>query len=75
MINAEQIKGARAMLSWSAQKLANESGLGLATIQRMENRGTAKSTVENLEAVQNALSEYIEFIPKNGDGGVGMRMK
>jgi transcriptional regulator with XRE-family HTH domain len=36
MICSGQIKAARAMLGWSAQDLANESGVGPATIRRYE---------------------------------------
>ncbi len=77
MITSEQIKGARGMLGWSAQELANKSGLGLATIQRMENRGTGKSTAENLQAVQSALNEagimFLEAGEHSAEGGKGIR--
>jgi DNA-binding XRE family transcriptional regulator len=36
IITACQVRAARAMLTWSKQKLAQEAGLGEATIGRME---------------------------------------
>ncbi len=75
MITSEQIRGARGMTGWSSRELAEKAGLGLATIQRMENRGTGSSTAANVDAVQRALEAAgIEFISENG-GGAGVRFK
>lgn len=75
MLTIEQIRGARGMLGWSARELAENSGLGLATIQRMESRGPGASSATNVEAVKAALEKAgIEFIPQNG-GGVGVRFR
>ncbi|WP_282608960.1 helix-turn-helix transcriptional regulator [Pelagibius sp. Alg239-R121] len=75
MISSEQIRGARGMVGWSSRELAEKAGLGLATIQRMENRGTGASTAANVEAVTRALAAAgIEFIAENG-GGAGVRFK
>lgn len=75
MIEAKQIRGARGMLGWSARELALRSGLGLATIQRMETRGTAVSSLHNVQTVKDTLEEAgIVFIPGNGEGpGVRIR--
>ncbi len=64
MITAEQIRGARAMLRWSAKALADHSGLSLATIQRMEaTRGVPTSSAKNVEIVQRTFEDAgIEFI-------------
>ncbi|WP_417831626.1 helix-turn-helix domain-containing protein [Terasakiella sp.] len=79
MLTSEQIKGARGLLNWSARELAEKCSLGLATIQRMENRGTAKSTVENLIAVKTALENagiiFIEEGAQSLNGGAGVRLK
>jgi predicted transcriptional regulator len=76
MITAEQIRGARAMLRWTASELADASGVSLPTIQRMEvRRGVPKSTATNLDLIQRALEKAgIEFIDENG-GGPGVRFK
>ena len=76
MITAQQIRGARGMLRWSAGKLAEMSGVSVPTIQRMESvDGVPKSTATNLQAVIQALEAAgIEFIEPNG-GGPGVRLK
>ena len=68
MITAEQIRGARAMLRWSAKALADRSGLGIATIQRMEaTRGVPTSSARNVEIIQRTLEDAgIHFIDHLG---------
>ena len=39
MLTSDQIRAARALIRWSAQNLANESGISWKTIQRMEDAG------------------------------------
>ena len=76
MITAEQIRGARAILRWSAQKLAEQTGVSWPTIQRMEaSEGVPSSISKNLLAVQRTLEEAgIRFIDENG-GGAGVRLR
>ena len=77
-ISKEQIRAGRALVGLSAGDLAEKTGLGLSTIQRMENRGTGSSTMANVEAVQAALEkEGVIFLPasQNIDGGAGVRLK
>ena len=66
MIVSQQIRAARAALRWSAQKLADESGLSLATIQRMEaGEGVPTGLASNVQEVQSALQRAgIEFIER-----------
>ena len=78
MITAEQIRGARAMLRWSAKDLADRSGLGIATIQRMEaTRGVPTSSARNVEVIQRTLEDAgIQFIDEERDGaGPGVRLE
>ncbi len=75
MLVKEQIRAGRALVGMSAQDLAKEAGVGLSTVQRMENRGPSASSVANLDAVQRALEAAgVEFIAENG-GGAGVRLK
>jgi len=70
------MRSARVLLRWTAEKLAGQSGVGLATIKRAEaSDGEVRMIPANLSAVQRALEDGgIEFIPENG-GGVGVRLK
>ncbi len=76
MLTSDQIRGARAMVRWSASKLAEMSGVSLPTIQRMESAsGVPKSLSTNLQAIQKALEEAgIIFIDENDDGS-GVRLR
>ena len=76
MITSEQIRGARAMLRWSAKKLAEESGLSWPTIQRMESAvGVPSGLSKNLDLVQRTLEEAgIIFIGED-DEGPGVRLR
>ena len=76
MITAEQIRGARAMLRWSAKQLAEQAGLSWPTVQRMEStQGVPSGLSKNLELVQRALEGAgIIFIDED-DEGPGVRLK
>jgi ribosome-binding protein aMBF1 (putative translation factor) len=76
MLNAAQIRAARALLRWSAQDLAQHSALGVTTIRRAELTEAATSmTVSNDLAVRRALEAAgVEFIDENG-GGAGVRLR
>ena len=76
MITAEQIRGARAMLRWSAKQLAEQAGLSWPTVQRMEStQGVPSGLSRNLELVQRALEGAgIIFIDED-DEGPGVRLK
>jgi ribosome-binding protein aMBF1 (putative translation factor) len=75
-LSSPQIRAARGLLRWSAEDLAREAALGLATIRRAEGAELETSmTVANDLAVRRALeSAGVEFIDENG-GGPGVRLK
>ena len=67
---------ARAALRWTAQRLAEQSGVSWATIQRVEATDSVPSTLsKNLDAIQRALEAGgVGFIDSD-DGGVGVRLR
>lgn len=75
-MNGAQIRGARAMLGWSAGQLAAASKVSLATIQRAESEnGQVRMTAANAEAIRRTLeSAGVQFIDQNG-GGPGVRLR
>jgi transcriptional regulator with XRE-family HTH domain len=75
MLTSNQIRAARALLRWSAQKLADQAGLGISTIQRMEaTSGVPSASARNLDTVQRSLEAAgVVFIDENG-GGPGVRL-
>jgi ribosome-binding protein aMBF1 (putative translation factor) len=74
-LTSGQIRAARGLLRWSAEDLAREAALGLATIKRAEaaDHETSMTTANDL-AVRRALEAAgVEFIDENG-GGPGVRL-
>lgn len=77
MLTSHQIRAARALLGWSARRLAERAGVHLATVQRMERcDGTVRGTVRTAARVQRALeAEGIHFLLDNGDPGVSLKQR
>lgn len=76
MIISQQIRMARAALRWSAQRLADESGVALKTIQRLEGQdGVPTSHASTMAEIERVLSAAgIEFIGSPTDApGVRLR--
>jgi len=64
MITSCQIRAARALINWSARELADKSGMGVATVRRMElAEGVPSSNAQNLELIKRTLEALgVEFI-------------
>lgn len=64
MITSCQIRAARALLNWSAQQLADQAGLGVATVRRMElAEGVPSSNAQNLAIVKASFeANGVEFV-------------
>lgn len=80
MISGRQMKAARALLAMDQRKLAELSGVSLATIRRMEaNSGTVRSNVETLVKIVETLDrEGVVLIGQGADSfesGRGVRLK
>ena len=75
-LTSAQIRAARSLIRWSAEDLARETALSVATIRRAElaEAETSMTTANGL-AVRNALElAGVEFIDGNG-GGPGVRLR
>ena len=74
MIDAAQIKAARALVGLTQDDIAKATGLSVQTIKRMESVGTERSSAGNVDAVRKALEAAgVLFFPENG-GGAGVRL-
>jgi transcriptional regulator with XRE-family HTH domain len=64
LITSDQIRAARALLKWSAEDLANEAKVGIATVRRFElDKGVPSGQVRILGALKATLEAGgIEFI-------------
>lgn len=74
-IMGAQIRGARGLIRWSAEDLADAASVGVATVRRAEAAdGVPPITIANRNAIRGALERAgIEFISENG-GGAGVRL-
>ena len=74
MVNAQQVRAARAWLGWSQGDLAARSGVGEATIARFE-LGSTMPYGSTLRNIQRALEDVgIEFLFERGVA-VGLRTR
>jgi transcriptional regulator with XRE-family HTH domain len=76
MINASQVKAARALIGFSQGKLAQKAGLGIATVKRLELSTELRGAATTLWKVQTALEQAgVEFLPADDKGGPGVRLR
>ena len=75
MISPSQCRAARGLLKWTQPKLAEESGIGLSTINRYENETRPLREAAVLRIKSTLESAGVEFISENGSGGAGVRLK
>ncbi len=76
MLTSGQIRAARALLRWSAQRLADESGVSWKTIQRMEVvDGVPSATAKNLKKIQDTLANAGVIFIDADEEGPGVRLK
>jgi len=76
MLEAAQIRAARALLDWRQADLSKASGVGTATIQRIEkNEHEITGYASTLFKIQAAFERAgIQFLEEDESGGVGLRM-
>lgn len=66
MLDAKQIRAARALLDWTQERLSKRSGIARATIKNVES-GITLPRLETAHAIQHTLEEAgVEFLPSSG---------
>jgi transcriptional regulator with XRE-family HTH domain len=78
MLQASQLRAARALLGWRQEDLAKASKTALATIARIEQgEGPAQGRVSTIIRIQDALQHAgIRFIEDDGEGfGVSLKKR
>jgi transcriptional regulator with XRE-family HTH domain len=74
MIEPAQIRAARALLGWRQEDLSKASGIGTATVRRIESSNRS-AYVSTLSRIQTALETAgILFIDDDGSAGPGVRL-
>ncbi len=77
-MTGEQIRAARALLSWKAADLARASSVSVPTIQRIDStKGKVAGRYETIEAIRKALeAQGIQFLDTGETAlGAGVALK
>jgi transcriptional regulator with XRE-family HTH domain len=73
---SSQIRAARALLGWSQAKLALDAGVGLATLQRIEqNDGVVKGNFSTVLKIQKVLERAGIQFSDDEAGEIGVRLQ
>jgi transcriptional regulator with XRE-family HTH domain len=76
VIEAAQIKAARALLGIGQVELSELAGVGLTTLKRIELSEEVTGSARTLWKIQTALEAAgVEFIPADDEKGPGLRLK
>jgi len=80
VLTGAQLRAARALLGIDQKTLADQAGVSLPTVQRMESspgivRGVVDSLTKIVEALDRAGVELIGDGATSGGGGCGVRLK
>jgi len=73
---SSQIRAARGLLGWSQNRLARTAGVGLATLQRIEqNEGVVKGNFSTILKIQKVLEEAGVHFTDDEAGEIGVRLQ
>jgi len=73
---SSQIRAARALLGWSQGKLARAAGVGLTTLQRIEqNEGVVKGNFSTVLKIQKALEQAGIHFADNEGAKIGVHLQ
>ncbi len=76
MIEASQVRAARALIDWSQTKLADAAGVPVSLVERLETEAAGHLADEAIDKLRAALEAAgVVFIPKDGGGGIGVRLR
>jgi len=73
---SSQIRAARALLGWSQSRLARTAGVGLATLQRVEQSdGVVKGNFATISKIEKALEHAGVSFSDNDGSDIGVRLR
>jgi transcriptional regulator with XRE-family HTH domain len=75
MITPEQLRAARALLGWSAKRLADAAGLATSTVHALERGGIGINHPREIEAARAMLEQAgVVFVEEDDGLGAGVRL-
>jgi transcriptional regulator with XRE-family HTH domain len=76
MVEAAQVRAARALINWSQSKLAETAGVPLSIVERFETGAPDHVANEAIDKMRHALEAAgVVFLPKDDGGGIGVRLR
>ncbi len=76
MVEAAQVRAARALIGWSQAKLAEAAGVPVSAINAFETGAPDPIANEAVDKIRIALeSAGAVFLPKDDGGGIGVRLR
>ncbi|MGA7325342.1 MAG: helix-turn-helix transcriptional regulator [Rhodomicrobium sp.] len=76
MINAAQIRAARALLNWSRKQLGEAAGVPFSTLSDFETERTASMLSTTMGKIISACEKAgVIFVAENSTQGAGVRFK
>jgi transcriptional regulator with XRE-family HTH domain len=77
MVEAAQVRAARALIEWSQAKLAETAGVPVSTIDKFEtgapDRFANEAAADKMRTALEAAG--VVFLPKDDGGGIGVRLR
>jgi transcriptional regulator with XRE-family HTH domain len=75
VVEAAQVRAARALIGWSQAKLAETAGVPVSMIAEFETGAPDRVANEAVDKIRIALEAAgVVFIPKDGGAGIGVRL-
>jgi transcriptional regulator with XRE-family HTH domain len=76
MVEAAQVRAARALIGWSQAKLAETAGVPVSAINALETGAPDAIANEAVDKIRIALETAgAVFLPKDDGGGLGVRLR
>ena len=75
MLRPQQLRAARALVGWSREDLAKESGVSTLAIKSFETRGSDPRQTTIYKWIRALEKAGVVFLDKDKDGGPGVRLR
>ena len=76
MVEAAQVRAARALIGWSQAKLAETAGVPVSIVEQFETGAPHPFPNAALDKMRAALEAAgVVFLPKDDGGGIGVRLR
>jgi predicted transcriptional regulator len=75
VLTPQQLRAARALVGWSREELAKESGVSTLAIKSFETRGSDPRQTTIYKWIRALEKAGVVFLDRDNQGGPGVRLK